>query len=61
MDDSTYKRLFSETRVERVRRLNGVIIGSCPHCKSGFTSKRNMRAHGIAYCSQKPIDRSTSN
>lgn len=45
MDDKTYRRLTSETRRERINRLNGHIVASCPKCGAGFTSERNRRGH----------------
>lgn len=45
MDDRTYNRLFGETRREMFNRHNGILMGRCPKCGAGFTSKRNQQGH----------------
>lgn len=45
MDDKFYRRITSESKRERINRLNGMIVASCAKCGAGFTSKRNQRSH----------------
>ncbi len=51
MDDKTYRRITTETKAERINRLNGHIVSMCVACGAGFTSKRNARGH---YCKNPP-------
>lgn len=51
MDDKTYRRITSESKRERVNRLNGMIVAKCVACGAGFTSFRNAECHS---CEKMP-------